>query len=138
MERNLKELCFAINGLSTDFSILGRDQALPQKIKLACNRLGVELFDLVQQLYHATFIENDTKINMIADAIQSAANEADFINKELDELTSALKKARKTVKSVTETITTITDKYKEAMETIESAFDEVDRILDILGVDIQA
>ena len=136
MERNLKELCFTISGLSTDFSILGRDKSLPNNVRLSCNRLGVELLDLDRQLYHATFIENDTKISLISDAIEVAADKANAVNKELDELTVALKKARKIVKSATETITTITEEYKKAMETIENAFDEVDRVLDILGVEV--
>ncbi len=136
MERNLKELCFTISGLSTDFSIVGRDNSLPNNVRLSCNRLGVELLDLDRQLYHATFIENDTKISMIADAIEAAADKADAVNKELDELTAALKKARKIVKSATETITTITEEYKKAMETIENAFNDLDRVLDILGVEV--
>ncbi len=136
MERTLKDLCFTINSLSTDFSVLGRSKALPKSIRNTCTRLGIELFDLDRKLYSASFIKNDTKIVALVDKIKEAADEADEVYKELDELTQAVKKVRKAVQQATELISKISEESKDILEMLEKDLDEVERILNIFGIEV--
>jgi NTP pyrophosphatase (non-canonical NTP hydrolase) len=133
MERTLKDLCFTINSLSSDFSVLGRDKMLPQTVRKACTRIGIELLDFYEKLYHAGFIRNDTKIIALVDKIDKAANKANEINQELGELTQAVKKGRKAVQQVTELMT----RAKDIHEKLEDALGEAERILDIFGLELE-
>jgi len=136
MERTLKDLCFTISSLSTDFSVLGRHKNLPQTIRNNFTRIGIELLDLDRQLYFASFIKNDSKIIMLMERIKEAGTEANEINKELDELTQAVKKARKNVQKTTELITKTIDAYRDILEKIEESLGEAERILDVFGIEV--
>jgi len=136
MERTLKDLCFTISSLSTDFSVLGRSKNLPKVVRGVCTRIGIELLDLDRQLYFSGFIKNDTKIIKLVDKIQAAADEANEINKELEELTLAVKKARKAIQKVTDLITKVTKESKEILDQLEDALGEVERVLDVFGIEI--
>lgn len=135
MEQTVKDLCFTISGLSSEFSVLGRSKVLPDDIRAECRRLGVELLDLDRQLYFASFIENDAKITEIVNAIEVAADKADGVNKEIDELSAAVKKAREVVQKTNETVSDLTEAYEDAVEFFEDACEEVERVLEILGVE---
>ena len=133
MEQTVKDLCFTISGVSSNFAVLGCSRVLPDELKAACRRLGAELLDLDRQLYFASFIENDAAITQLVNAIEAAADEADAVNKEIKEVTAAVKTARDVVKSLQSAAETVTDqieKYEEAMELFKEACAEVDDILD--------
>lgn len=136
MERTLKDLCFTINGLSTEFSVMGRIRTLPQQVRNACTRVGIELLDLDRQLYFASFIKNDTKIIALVDKIQEAADQAADINRELEELTEAVRKARKVVHQASDLIAKASETAEDLPEKIQDALRETERVLDVFGIEV--
>ena len=136
MERTLKDLCFTISCLSTDFSVLGRDKSMPRNVRNACTRIGIELLDLDRQLYFASFVNNDTKLIALTDKIKEATEEANEVNKELDEVTLSVTKARKVIQQATNIMTKVSENASEVIEKLENAMSEAERVLDIFGIEI--
>lgn len=132
MEESVKDLCFLMKEISTDLRIIARQEYLPQEARKAWRRLAIELDDLAQQLYQASFVDNDARIAELAHLIKEAGEKADIVNRELKEVTVAFKNARKFTQGATSVIGEIGEKAKVVKEKI----DKVEEILGYFGVEL--
>jgi methyl-accepting chemotaxis protein len=119
--------------MSTDLRNIARQEKLSSEASTAWRRLAIELDDLAQQLYWASFVDNDAKISELSRIIKESGEEADRVSQELKEAANAFKKAREFTQGATEVV----DKIGEQAKNIKEKLDTVEKILGNFGIEVE-
>jgi len=133
VEKTVKDLCFLIKEMSTDLRNIARQEELSSEARTAWRRLAIELDDLAQQLYWASFVDNDAEISELSHIIKESGKEADRVNQELKEVVNAFKKAREFTQGATEVV----DKIGEQAKNMKEKLNTVEKILGNFGIEVE-